>query len=118
MRVCCIGPDAEAAPVTVMETLTQRKRFFQRKTICAGAFAVLCVALLAGTQVQTASAQITRVTAVSATGVSPKHKQAAPAADAPITTAAAPAIGAGVAAAPPNSSAAVPPAHVPARSAS
>jgi hypothetical protein len=105
--------------VTVMEKLTQCRRGCRRKAICASAFALLGFALLSGTQVQTAPAQITRVTAVSDTGVSPKHKgAAASAAGAPITTAAAPATGSGVAAAPPGSSAAAPPPHVPARSVS
>jgi len=105
--------------VAVMEMLTQRRRDFWPKIICASAFLLLGVALLSGTQVQTASAQVTRVTAVSATGVSSRHKEAAsPEVAAPITTAAAPAAGTGVAAAPRDSSAAAPPAHVPARSVS
>jgi len=61
----------------------------------AGGFAILCgVAALTGLQVQSAVAQVTHVTAVSATGVSTKHRDPAPPAAegttaAPVTTAAA-----------------------------
>jgi hypothetical protein len=59
----------------------------------ASAFAVLCgAAVLTGLQVRNTAAQVTHVTAVSATGIATKHRDPAPPAEgtasAPITTAA------------------------------
>jgi hypothetical protein len=75
-----------------------------------GGFAILCgVAALTALQVQGAVAQVTHVTAVSATGVGTRHHDTAPPAErttsAPITTAAAPS---GAAATPEEASPAAP----------
>jgi len=80
----------------VTDELDQRKQRVPRRGHLLCGFAFLYGVVLGGLQVQTASAQttpaqVTHVTAVSATGVSGKHKEPAPAAAATTATAAVPA---------------------------
>jgi hypothetical protein len=104
-------------------SVTVHKHELRRTRSPAGAFALFCgLAVLSIVQVQTAAAQVTHVTAVSATGVSTKHRDSAPPAAAegstaaPMTTAA---VHSGAAAAPEEAAPAAPaakPARKPAAS--